>query len=108
MKKYTLPACTALVITMLLYGCQISTSDTWKGGNIDGDVRNEINALNKKLLQNIKADNVAGVKEMMSQVLIDSAGSKIDMLINNPSRNLTGDSFDIIDEYYVKNTTTNI
>jgi hypothetical protein len=107
MKKHPLTTAVIIVAFNLLFqSCHFGTTCTWKNGNIDPDIKNTINLLNKKLIQDIKAGDIAGVKQLMSTVLLDSAGSKIDTLVNKVG--FTSDDFGVVDEYYSKNSTTNI
>ncbi len=110
MKKYIWSITILFTITLVacIYSCKFSVNGEWKDDHINNDVRNEISALNKKLLQNVKDDNVPAIKEMMSKILIDSSGTKIDTLINNTSHNILGSDYTIINEFYTKNTTDNL
>jgi hypothetical protein len=106
MRKYILPIFTSITIVIVascFYSCQFSLSGEWKDDHINSSVRDEISKLNKQLMQDVKDDNVAAIKQMMSPILLDSAGTKIDTLINNTSHNVLGSDYKIINEFYTIN-----
>lgn len=105
MKQYTL----LLILTVLTFQrCNFGTFGTWKNDNINKDKREQIKVLNDKLLKAITSNDVAGVKALMSDILLEKRASEVDTLINQVNAYFKSDSFRILDEYYVKNSTTGI
>ncbi len=101
-------ACIILII--LLQGCGFNGSvfGTWKNHNISRDKRVEIDALNRKLINSIKYNDVVAVKSIMSDTVKKIAGNKIDSLISRISPAFTSDRFTIMDEYNVHNLVSGI
>lgn len=91
-----------------LFSCHVGTSGTWVNGNIEPDIRNKIDQLNKTLYSDIKKKDKAGLKQLMSSALMDKSTKLIDSLSNLGSPALSNTGFEIIDEYYTKNTTANV
>jgi len=107
MKKYLM----ILLFAVLGFtGCHIGTSGTWKNDHIDPAVRDKLDVLNKKLFGVLLKGDVAGVKALMSPKLIENAGLKIDTIVLGFKNAYSGLSagYEVLDEYYTKNTTTNI
>lgn len=96
------------IIILATFGCHVGTSGTWKNGNIKPDIKARIDDLNKRLFKSIVTKDAAGVKQLMSKVLIENSGVKIDTIINEVGNAMSTSDYDILDEYYTKNTTTNI
>lgn len=98
-----------LILTVLtLQSCNLGTSGTWKNDNIDKDKKEQIKVLNDKLLKAIISNNVPGIKALMSDKLLENGASDLDKLINQVSTSFKSDSYRILDEYNVHNSTTGI
>lgn len=97
------------ILTVLtLQSCNVGTSGTWKNDNIDKEKKEQIKVLNNKLFKAITNNDVAGVKALMSDKLLEKSGSDLDKLINQVSSSFKSDSYRILDEYNVHNSTTGI
>jgi hypothetical protein len=97
----------AILFCLLFTGCYVGTSGSWVNDHIDKQVRDEIRPLNDKLLKGIAGNNVATVNELLSPVLLEKAGKDIATIVNTASKIIKGDDFEVVDEYYTKNTNTN-
>lgn len=98
-----------LILTVFtLQGCNYGTSGTWKNENIDKDKKEQIKILNDKLFKAIISNDIAGVKSLMSDKLLEKGASDLDKLINQVSASFKSDSYRILDEYNVRNSTTGI
>jgi hypothetical protein len=109
MKKY-LPILFLVFVLNVLTGCHVGTSGTWRNSRIDPDVKNKIDVLNKKLFDGLLSGDVAGVKSLMAPQLVEMVNTKLDTLIFTfkgaySNKNI---SYDLLDEYYTKNTTTQV
>ena len=93
---------------ILSQGCHVGTSGTWKNDRIDENVKDKIDVLNKKLFKSIATKDIVGIKQLMSPILIEKSGKKIDTLINNIDVPSDNPDYRLLDEYYTKNTATNI
>ncbi|RWY50222.1 hypothetical protein [Mucilaginibacter gilvus] len=88
--------------------CHLGGNRTWANDHIDESVRTEIHALNKKLFQAFMAKDAASGKQLMSPALLAQTGAKIDTIISAVGESFQAADYDVIDEYYTKNTTTGI
>ena len=108
MKKHLLIIFLLSIWIILSQGCHIGTSGTWKNDRIDQSVKDKIDVMNKKLFKSIITKDIAGIKQLMSPILIEKSGSKIDTVINNIDVASNEPNYALLDEYYTKNSTTNI
>lgn len=97
-----------ILVFLILQSCNLGTSGTWKNENIELEKREEIKLLNDKLLKSIINNDISGVKALMSDKLLENAGNNIDKLITNISTSFKADSYKILDQYNVHNSTTGI
>jgi hypothetical protein len=108
MKKNIAVVLFAILLCSLFTGCHIGTSGSWVNDHIDKQVREEIGPLNDKLLKAITTNNVTAVNELCSPILLEKAGKDIATLINGASTVINNVDYEVIDEYYTKNTSANI
>jgi hypothetical protein len=104
-----------IILTVLTFqSCNLGTSGTpgisgtWKNDNIDRNKREEIKILNDKLFKAIISNDVAGVKALLSDKLLEKVANDLDKLINEVSGSFKSNSYRILDEYNVYNTKTDI
>jgi hypothetical protein len=107
MKKY-LSAIVIVGISLLGLSCRVGTSGTWVNDHIEPDIKNQVELLNRQLYNDIKGKDLTDLKQLMSPVLLTGSGTKIDTLVNQVAPSLSGTGYEVIDNYYVKNTTTNV
>lgn len=88
--------------------CKVGTSGTFNNESIDKDIRTEIGQLNNKLFKALRGNDVAAVKGMMSDQLLEKAGGDIEKIVTAASASIGAKDYGILDEYYVKNTNTGI
>jgi len=105
MKIYVTIIC---FIALTITGCHFGTSGTWENDRIDPTVKSTVDDLNKKLFASVSSKDIAGLKQLMSPVLIEKAGKSIDTLINSLGANYNSEDFETVDDFYVKNSTANI
>ena len=108
MKKYILTSFLIALITISCQGCYFGTSGSWKDDHIDAKIRHEIAICNKKLFGAIANNDLHTVKSLMSPVLIEKGGSKLDSLISSFSDGFKSTQYKVLNEFYTKNTTANI
>jgi len=96
------------VIALALQSCHFGTSGSWKDDHIDPAIRAQIAPLNKKLFTGLMTNNIAAVKQLMSQVLIEKLGKKTDTIVNTVNNAFKATDYEVLNEFYTKNTTTNI
>lgn len=98
-----------LALTLLtLYGCTAGISGTWMNDSIDKDKRAAIKEVNDKLFKAIINKDIAGIKALMSQQLIEKAGKDLEQLISQAGNALHSESYRILDEYNVNNSSAGI
>lgn len=105
--KKTLTAILFLT-TVILTACHVGTSGTFVNANISADIKQQVEPLNKKLIEGLVSKNTDGIKKLMAPILIKSSGSKLSSILDTISAGITTTEYTVIDEYYTKNTTTNI
>ena len=98
-----------IILTIVIFqSCKLGTSGTWKNDNIDKDKREQISILNDRLFKGIISNDPAAVKSLMAEKLLEKDGANIDKLINQVSSTFKADSYRIMDEYNIHNSTTGI
>lgn len=108
MKQNTNTVFFVALLCVLLAGCHFGTSGSWVNDHIDTNVRADIGKINKQLYKAIMANDKKGVKKLLSPGLLEKAEKSIDTLVDGVSKNFNVADYDVVDEYYTKNTTTNI
>ncbi|MBE8724345.1 hypothetical protein [Flavobacterium hungaricum] len=93
---------------LFLQSCNIGTSGTWKNDTIENEKRDQIKALNDQFFKALMTNNVKEVKTLLSDKLLEKGGNEIDKLIGDIYTTYKADSYRILDEYNVENTTTNV
>ena len=91
----------------MLQSCQIGTSGIWKNDNIEKEKKAQVKVLNDKLFKAIKSNDATDLKAMMSDSLIQQGGD-INNFVNQVHAAFKANSYRILDEYYVHNSTTRI
>jgi len=91
----------------LIQGCNINTSGTWKNANIENSKRDEIKTLNDKLFNAIENNDAASLRTIMADSLIKQ-GANINQILEQASNRFKANSYTILDEYYIQNSTTNV
>lgn len=107
MKKY-LSAIVIVGLSLLGSGCRVGTSGTWVNDHIEPEIKSQVELLNRQLYNDIKGKNLTDLKQLMSPALLNGSGKKMDSLVNEIAPALNGTGYEVIDNYYVKNTTTNV
>jgi len=91
-----------------LSSCHVGTYGTWVNTNIDPSVKAEIDGLNKKLFADILAKDISAVKQLSSPGLVEKVGKRLDTIVNSGKDMLNATSYEILDEYYTKSSTSGI
>lgn len=97
-----------ILIVLASQSCNLGSSGTWKNKNIDQDKREQIEIINGKLIKAIVNNDVAGVRELLSEKLLENGNSDLEQLINQMSTHLKSDAYTVLDEYNVHNSTTGV
>jgi hypothetical protein len=97
-----------VVLFLAFQSCKVGTSGTFINENIDQNTRTEISTLNTKLFKALNTNNVAEVKAMMSDQLLEKAGGDIEKLVTAVNASLSAKDYKVLDEYNVKNSSTGI
>lgn len=108
MKQNTTFVFFAVLLCVLFTGCHFGTSGSWVNDHIDADVKADMGKINKQLFKAIMADDKEGVKKLLSPILLEKAEKSIDTIVDGVSKNFNVTDYDVVDEYYTKNTATNI
>jgi len=98
-----------LILTVLTHqSCNTGTSGTWKNDNIDKDKKEQIKIINDKLFKAVVSNDVAAVKALMSDKLLEKGTNDLDKIINKASTSFNSKGYRILDEYNVHNLTAGI
>lgn len=97
---------TSLVLgSIILSACAIKSSGTWRDENIDQSTRSKIGNLNDQLFKAIRSKDVKTLKSLMSDKLIEVDGNNLGTIVNNIGSAIS-DEYHVMNEFYVKNTST--
>lgn len=91
-----------------LHSCNVGTTGTWKDENIEQSLKNEIETLDKKVLEAVTTNNAGLLKSIMSDKLLEKSGENIDQLIEQASSVITTTDYKILNQFQAKNSTTRI
>lgn len=105
MRKYLT---TLIILSIFFSSCHFGTSGTWINGNIAPEVKKEIEPLNRALYESIQKKDTTSLKQLISPELMARSGKLIDSITNIVGPTLSGSSYEVIDEYYTKNTATKV
>lgn len=105
MKKILITA--LLLATVNLASAQISVFSTFINAHINADIKKQVEPLNKKLIEGLASKNTDGVKTLMSPVLLERSGDKLNSIVDTIGNGMRSAEYTIIDEYYTINTATN-
>lgn len=97
-----------ILIVAATQSCNLGTSGTWKNENIKQEKRDQIKALNDKLFKAITNKDVEVVKSLMSKTLLEKGTADVSQLIDRASNSIKTESYRVLDEYNVYNTTKGI
>lgn len=97
------------VLTALgLQSCNVGTTGTWKDENIGQSLKNEIETLDKKVLEAVTTNNADLLKSIMSDKLLEKSGENIDQLIQQASSIINTTDYKVLNQFQAKNSTTGI
>ena len=97
-----------ILAVSFLTGCKLGTFKMWKNDNIDSKKKEQIKALNDKLFLAITSNDVASIKELISDKLLEKSGSNLEQLIYQVSISFQSDNYRVLDEYNVINSKINM
>lgn len=96
------------LISSGLFSCQFNASNSWKNETIPSSIRFNIKNLNTKLVSDLKNGNIKDIKKTFSKPMLEQtkeSNFSDELLIFKDI--LKNDSFNLIDEFYTKNLSTN-
>jgi hypothetical protein len=97
-----------LALSMLFQSCKVGTSGSWIDENIPTELKNEINKLDKAVVKAVTDKNSDHLKANLSKVLIEKSGKDIDNLIEQIANVISNPNYQVLNQFYVKNTTTGV
>src|ERR1700761_7408773 len=107
MKKRT-SAILLISVSLLSLSCHFGTSGTWKNDHIQPEIRSEIATLNKQLFNDIKKKDIPDLNKLLSSALIRESGNQMDTIVNQVGPAIAESDYEVVDEYYTKNTVANV
>ena len=94
-----------IILAIGLYACELNTLKTYKDGKIDKALRNKIDQLDDIVIASVLTNNPKKIKSIMSDVLLEKSGEKIDQLIDEMGLYIKTDDYKVLNQFYVRNTT---
>lgn len=91
-----------------LQSCKVGTTETWKDENIEQSLKNEIQTLDKKVLEAVTTNKPDLIKSIMSDKLLEKSGEDIDQLIEQAGNLIKSTDYSILNQFQAKNSTTGI
>ncbi len=82
-----------------LQSCNVGTTGTWKDENIEQGLKNEIEALDRKVMEAVTTNNSDLLKSIMSDKLLGKSGDNIDQLIQQASSIITTTDYIILNQF---------
>lgn len=96
------------LIVLGLQNCSVGSTKTLKDEHIEQGVKNEIEILDKKVIEAVATNNVDLLKSIMSDVLLEKSGNNIDTLLKQVSPAFTSTDYEILNQYQTKNSVTGL
>jgi hypothetical protein len=97
-----------IITTIGIQSCKVGTTGTWKDENIDQSLKNEIQTLDKKVLEAVTTNNTDLIRSIMSEKLLEKSSNDIDQLIEQIGNVIKTTDYNILNQYQTKNSTTGI
>lgn len=97
-----------MLIAFVLQGCNVGTTKYCMDESIKQRLRNEIQALDKKVLEAVTTNNPHLIRTILSDKLLEKDGNNIDLLIKQAGSVIPNADYRILNQFYVKNSTTGI
>jgi hypothetical protein len=87
-------------------GCNLNKANTWKNESIDTSLKSEIDILTSTIVTALLENNSEKIISMSGKAMFDNATEKeLTEFVEAVSKMLKKDKFQILDEYYVLNST---
>lgn len=97
-----------ILIAFGLQSCNVGTTGSWKDENIEQSLKNEIESLDKKVVEAVTTKNTDLLKSIMSDKLLEKSVDNIDQLIEQASSVITTTDYKVLNQFQAKNSTTGI
>ncbi|UBM58600.1 hypothetical protein LAG90_17510 [Marinilongibacter aquaticus] len=97
-----------ILTTLGLQSCNVGSTGTWKDENIQQSLKNEIEKLDKKVLEAVTTNNTDLLKSVMSDKLLEKSGDNLDQLIEQASTVITSPEYEVLNQFQAKNSNTGI
>ncbi|MEQ9286909.1 MAG: hypothetical protein RIG77_08380 [Cyclobacteriaceae bacterium] len=98
----------AILTVLGFQSCNVGTTSTWQDDNIEPSLKNEIEMLDKKVLEAVTTNNSELLKSIMSDKLLEKSGDNINQLLEQAGNVFTTTDYKILNQFQVKNLTTGI
>lgn len=90
-----------VLIILILQGCNIGANNTSKNEHIDERTRASIGRLNDRLFKAVINSDVATIKTLSSDKLLENSGDSLDILIKKVRTLFSTQTYSVMDEYNV-------
>ncbi len=100
-----------LLISLLIIGiqsCNIGATGIWKDEQIEQSLKNEIELLDKQVIEAVITNNTDLLKSLMSDILLENSGDNIEQLIEQASNAIPNKDYKVLNQYHTINSATGI
>lgn len=95
-------------LSILLQGCNVGASGSWKDENIQQSLKQEIRQLDETVIKSIITNDVELFKSLMSSKLLEQSGRNISNLVTQANSVIRSNNYEILHQFHVKNSSTGI
>ena len=97
-----------LIPFLVVQSCNMGTRKSWSDDNINQNLKSQINKLDELVVEAITTNDPDKLKALMSKKLLDNSGDNINQLVHQANVFISNPDYDILNQFYTKNTTTGL
>ena len=100
-----------LLIPLIAFGiqcCNVGSTKVWKDKNIEQRLKDEIETLDKKVVEAVTNQDTELLRSIMSDKLLEMAGDSIGQLLEQVNDLFAATDYKILNQFHTKNSTTGI
>lgn len=96
------------IIVLFIASCKMGTTESVSNTGINSELRNRINQLDQSVLNSIVNNDIETFKNQLSTKLLSIKNLDIDGLFNQITSIYKNNEYEIIDQYHIQNSTSNL
>ncbi|NQX42565.1 hypothetical protein SAMN05421820_112196 [Pedobacter steynii] len=93
-----------ILFALFFYSCNVGTTRTWNTENINKDTKGQIKALNDSLMKCIKNNDLAGLRSLLSDALMEKSGNDMEQFVKQVGLMLKTTGYKVLNEQYANNS----